>query len=333
VTPHDSRFQIPDFAVPAAYFSPLTSPALNAQNSQHAHQHSHATPSGSSTGHSPIDVEMEILGEPMMQQETGRRLRSTNKRSAPRSANASSRVRQSPIVKPGRRKATVSSFIPPKEVSELLEEARGGRPPSNGLDTPYSRETSGTDSISPEPLLSEMRPPPKPGSHTASPAMMAQVNGHGGTPATPATPASLMRIHTSPNFGDSREGPPMMEDLTLPEPSLDRPALSRLDTAVLVEDQDTPRLAARKTPKLAALHTPGAPMSGRPSPMMDSVATPTSPAFPMLNRRSLDPKPARMSKKRNSSCSTLMSPALRPKISPSIKPLLPDAGSGKHVLK
>jgi hypothetical protein len=47
----------------------------------------------------------------MMQQETERRLTSTNKRNAPRLANANSRVRQSPIVKPGRRKATVSSLL------------------------------------------------------------------------------------------------------------------------------------------------------------------------------------------------------------------------------
>ncbi|KAF2820081.1 hypothetical protein CC86DRAFT_305501 [Ophiobolus disseminans] len=327
VTPHDARFQIPDLQVPNAYFSPLTSPALNAQNHQHAFQHSQPTPSGSSTGHSPIDVDMEILGEPaMVQPETGRKLRSTNKRNATRSANANSRVRQSPIVKPARRKATVSSLIPPKEVTELMEEARGGRPATNGLDFAHSRDTSETDSISPEPLLSEMRPPPKPGSLTQSPAMMAQMNGMG---ATPATPASLMRIHPSPNFGGPHDAPPMMEDLTLPEASLDRPALSRLDTAILVEDQDTPRLAARKTPKLGALSTPGAAMSGRPSPMMDPTSTPTSPAFSMLNAKKTDTKLARNPKKRNSTCSTLVSPSLRPKISPSIKPLLPDGASSK----
>ncbi|EAT91782.2 hypothetical protein SNOG_00287 [Parastagonospora nodorum SN15] len=231
---------IPDFTMPGAYFSPLTSPALNAQNQQHAHQHSHATPSGSSTGHSPVDVDMDMLSEPaMMQQETGRRLRSTNKRNAPRSANANGRVRQSPIVKPGRRKATVSSFIPPKEVTELMQEARGGRPSSSSLDVPHSRDGSETDSISPEPMLSDMPPPPKPTSLTQSPAMMAQMNGQGS--ATPATPASLMRIHPSPNFSDSLEAPPMMEDLTLPEASLERPALDRLDTVIYDGDQDTPR--------------------------------------------------------------------------------------------
>jgi hypothetical protein len=111
VTPYDARFQIPDFTVPGAYFSPLTSPALNAQSQQH-HQ-SQATTSGSPTGHSTINVDMEILGEPAMQQESGRSLRSTNKRNAPRSANANGRVRQSPIVKPRRRRAIASSLLSP----------------------------------------------------------------------------------------------------------------------------------------------------------------------------------------------------------------------------
>jgi hypothetical protein len=315
--------------MPGAYFSPLTSPALTAQSQQHAHQHAQITTSGSSTGHSPIDVDMEMLGEPaMLQQEQpgGRKLRSTNKRNAPRSANPNSRVRQSPIVKPGRRKATVSTSIAPKEVSQLVQEARGGRTP-NGLDVPQSRNGSETDSISPEPMLSEMRPPPKPGSLTQSPAMMA-LNSQG---STPATPASLMRIHPSPNFSDTMDAPLMMEDLTLPEPSLERPALDRLDTLVQ-SAEGAPRMAARKTPKMGPLSTPGAAFSGKPSPMIEPATTPTSPAFSMTNGKPRDPKVARNAKKRNSTCSTLMSPALMPKISPSIKPLLPDGGNRKSLL-
>lgn len=320
VTPHDARFQIPDFTVPGAYFSPLTSPALNAQQHQHAQHHSQATTSGSSTGHSPIDVDMDMLGESaMVNQETSRKLRSTNKKNTPRSTNPSTRVRQSPIVKPGRRKPTVSSSIPPKEVSDLMNEARGGRPSLSGLEVPRSRDGSETDSISPEPLLSEMRPPPKPGSVNHSPAIAAQMNGGS---ATPATPASLMRIHSSPNYDGSHGVPPMMEDLTLPEASLE----PRLDTDI--HEGDTPRLSARKTPKLNPLSTPGGSITGRPSPMMDGMSTPTSPAFSMANGKKADPRIARNPKKRNSTSSTLVSPALRPKISPSIKPLLPDGGSG-----
>lgn len=327
VTPHDARFQIPDFTVPGAYFSPLTSPALNAQANQHAQQLSQQT-SGSSTGHSPVDVEMDLLGEPaMVSQELGRKLRSTNKRSTPRSATGNIRVRQSPIVKPNRRKATVSSLIPPKEITDLMQEARSIRPATSGLDVPRTRDSSETDSISPEPMLSEMRPPPLPSSLTASPAMTAQFNGQG---SAPATPASLMRIHPSPNFDGSNDAPPTLEDLTLPEPSLDRPGLSRLDTAFRDLDAGTPLMPARKTPKLNPLSTPGGAMSGRPSPMLDAMSTPTSPAFSMTNGKK-DPKLARNPKKRNSVSTSLVSPALRPKISPSIKPLLPDGVNSKFL--
>ncbi|KAH6840251.1 hypothetical protein B0T12DRAFT_45300 [Alternaria alternata] len=45
----DARFQIPGFAVPGAYFSPVTSPAPNAQSHQYAHQQSQKTTSGTST--------------------------------------------------------------------------------------------------------------------------------------------------------------------------------------------------------------------------------------------------------------------------------------------
>src|SRR4051812_355086 len=99
VTPHEARLQMQDFpGVPGAYFSPLTSPALNAQQHKQTHAHpGHHTTSGSSTGTSPIDVDMETLGEAAIAQpEQGRKLRS-NKRSAPRSSNATTRVRQSPI--------------------------------------------------------------------------------------------------------------------------------------------------------------------------------------------------------------------------------------------
>ncbi|PVI00721.1 hypothetical protein DM02DRAFT_386096 [Periconia macrospinosa] len=326
VTPHEARFRSQDMTtVPGAYFSPLTSPALAAQG--HSQPHSqYPTTSGSSTGASPVNMDMDILGEPAMvpEEQQGRKLRS-NKRGAPRSA-APVRIRQSPIVKAGKRKATASSLIPPKEVSDLLEEARGSRSHAHGNDTRRSRDSSETDSISPEPL-SEMGPPPKPSSVTPSPAMLAQNHHASGQGVAPATPASLMRIHPSPTFGTSEISPPL-DDLTLPEASLaSRPSLARLDTAIQDGgDMDTPRLSARKTPKLSAQGTPGsAGISGRPSPMLNGMSTPTSPAFAMGTKKG-DSKSSRLPKKRNSISSTLVSPALRPKISPSIKPLLPEAG-------
>ncbi|XPS71193.1 hypothetical protein M3J07_003380 [Ascochyta lentis] len=321
VTPHDARFQIPDFTVPGAYFSPLTSPALNAQHHHHAHSqlHSHVSTSASSTGHSPIDVDMDMLGEPALVQPAEQRRSLRSKKNASRTSSSANRVRQSPIVKPGRRKPTVSLQLPPKEVTDLMHEAR------NGLDVPRSRDHSETDSISPEPMLSEMRPPPIPASVTHSPAMAAQ-NGQG---AAPATPASLMRIHPSPQFDVSMDPPPMMEDLALPEASLEsRPSLSRIDTAFRDGELDTPRMSARKTPKMGPLSTPGAAMSNRPSPMLDPMSGPTSPAFSMTSGKKPDAKQNRNLKKRGSVSASLVSPALRPKISPSIKPLLAAGENG-----
>ncbi|KAF1934247.1 uncharacterized protein M421DRAFT_415286 [Didymella exigua CBS 183.55] len=320
VTPHDARFQIPDFTVPGAYFSPLTSPALNAQAHQHAQSqlHSQASTSASSTAHSPIDVDMDMLGEPAMAQPAEQRRSLRAKRNTPRATHVN-RVRQSPIVKPGRRRPTGSMQLPPKEVIELMQEAR-----ISGLDVPRSRDHSETDSISPEPMLSEMRPPPLPGSVKNSPAMMAQ-NSRG---ATPATPASLMRIHPSPQFDASMSVLPMLDDLTLPEASLEpRPSLLRIDTAFREDEQDTPRMSARKTPKMGPLSTPGAAMSNRPSPMLDAMSTPTSPAFSLSSGKKLEAK-GRNLKKRGSVSSSLVSPALRPKISPSIRPMLAAGENG-----
>ncbi|KAF1958674.1 hypothetical protein CC80DRAFT_514738 [Byssothecium circinans] len=332
VTPHEARFRIQDGNAISNHFSPLTSPALNAQPYSQSHAQYRAT-SGGSTGASPIDADKEMSSEPaVIQEEQGRKLR-RNKRSAPRSA-APARIRQSPIVKPGRRKATVSSLIPPKDVSDLMEEARGNRSYAGGIDARLSRDSSETNSISPEPL-SEMGPPPKPASVTPSPAMLAQKHQALSQGVTPATPASLMRIHPSPTFGVP-EVPPLLDDLTLPEASLERPPLSHLDTAIHDDEQDTPRLSARKTPKLSAQGTPSglAAMSGKDSPMLSGVSTPTSPAFAPTSSRKADSKSGRLPKKRNSVGSNLVSPALRPKISPSIKPLLPDGGvsSDTHAL-
>ncbi|KAF2021636.1 hypothetical protein BU24DRAFT_457599 [Aaosphaeria arxii CBS 175.79] len=338
VTPHDARFQVPDFTVPGAYFSPLTSPALNAQTQQHPQNlpNQYHT-SGSSTGASPIDVDMDLGESAMAQPEPGRKLRST-KRSAPRSSSASSRVRQSPIVKPGRWKATVSSLIPPKEVSELVEEAQRSRsrPSSKGLGVPHSGDSSELSSVSPEPLT-EMGPPPLPNSVTSSPAIRAQINQKNdsinvnGNGVCPATPASLMRLQQSPSLGESSSDmPATLDDFSLPEATLERPPMSRMDTAIHDDDdQTTPRIGARKTPKLGPLSTPGSAMlSSRPSPMLSAVASPTSPAFAAGNGKRPDAKSGRNTKKRGSISTTLVSPALRPKISPSIKPLLPDGGSG-----
>ncbi|KAF2815940.1 uncharacterized protein BDZ99DRAFT_484736 [Mytilinidion resinicola] len=350
VTPHDLRYQMPEYTtVPGSYFSPLTSPALRAQSQQerHAYQHSQYGTSGSSAGTSPVDLDVDMLGEAATSQpDAGRRLRS-NKKAGNRSAAASARVRQSPIVKPStRRKATLSSVIPPKEVSDLLEEVQRTKQTQSSFNTlplPRSRDASEAESISPEPL-SDMRPPPRPGSVTHSPAISAK-GGDTFSPMHsaaqglhPATPASLMRLQQSPGFSPNlshhQEMSPLLEELRLPESatSSSRPSLSRIETQAQDEDQSTPRLPARKTPKLNPLSTPGSmSLSMAPSPLMSAISSPTSPVFAVNGARRIEAKGPRNSKKRNSTSSALVSPALRPKISPSIKPLLPDGATSDET--
>lgn len=126
-----------------------------------------------------------------------------------------------------------------------------------------------------------------------------------------------------------------------------RPTLPTLNTQVTSgsdggADSATPRLTAtsRKTPKLGPLSTPAS-SSARSS--SSAVASPVIMGSPMtmagttpgaLLRKSgaeiASKSAGRNSKKRNSmggTSSVLVSPALRPKISPSIKPLLPEGST------
>ncbi|KAK5201603.1 hypothetical protein LTR16_002098 [Cryomyces antarcticus] len=346
VTPHDAHFQLPmEFTVPGAYFSPLTSPALEAQkfvNRRPYHTDPHTAESSVATSPATLDVDMldETLNSP---QDSTRRTK--RKMPTSRPTGASTCIRQSPIVKPQRRKGTLSSVIPPKEVSDLLMEVQrskisGSHSPGFGM--PHSQDTSEAESVSPEPLSDAvMGPPPRPGSSAQSPSIRPQYSGSSGSSMGPATPASLMQLRPSqkrthmrqPSVGEAGNSQDdnadsMLDDLTLPEAATTapaRPPLQRLDTAMAVStsEQSTTRLSVqpRKTPKLGPLSTPNT--SGMAaSPAQSATNSPTATKRP-------EPKGGRgnASKKRNSTSSALVSPALRPKISPSVKPLLPDGAA------
>lgn len=336
VTPHENRYQIHDFnaVAPGTDFSLLTSPALEAQLEAQNHQQPQGQPGqyhppGASIGTSPLYRDVDMLGDAAIAQpELAKRVRSTKRSTTTRNSNVAARVRQSPIVKPARRKAAVAISIPSKEVSQSVEEAQKSgpvRPPPSGLEVPRSSDSSEFDSVSPE-NLSDMGPPPKPGSVIHSPATFAQGTQQNDHSDCPATPASLMHLQRSPNFAVG-EDDTLLEDLLLPGPS--EPLTSPLDTAIDNASESTvTQMHARKTPKLTPISTPSglAAQTGRPSPMLNAVASPTSPAFALGSGRRADPKTSRGVKKRNSVSTTLASPALRPKISPSIKPLLSERG-------
>ncbi|KAF2087694.1 hypothetical protein K490DRAFT_73618 [Saccharata proteae CBS 121410] len=369
VTPHEGHFHLPEYTVPGAYFSPLTSPALEAQNGR-ANQRgyaSHPRTADTSMTTSPIDLDIDMIGEQPTQTETAKPTRAKRSAHTPRTTAANARVRQSPIVKPSSRRkgSNLSSVIPPKEVSELLEQAQKSagphsRPTSAGLGVPHStassRDRSETESISPEPLSeSLMGPPPRPASSTVSPSINPKASqaDAGPVPPCPATPASLMRLTSpkqsrptsstsnTPSFIPNSGSQPVPDDLALPEAATQtpvssgtiRPNLARVDTAVHSHPELTPRqLPARKTPKLGPLSTPSGPLSAGAvgSPGAGSVvASPISAGGVGLSKG--EAKGAR-GKKRGSVASQLVSPALRPKISPSIKPLLPEGGPAHHGL-
>jgi hypothetical protein len=333
VTPLEAHFSIPEYTVPGAYFSPLSSPALHAQNehpSVYDQRHSGTT-------NSPIDMNGDCLSAPNSSSILPRKpsKKSTQKQQRPPSRS----VRQSPIVKPKRGKKVSSSTIPSQTLQEILEPSHPHDLQSKGTNS--SRSTTSIDdsengSISPE-HLSDMAPPPlpPPGSAGRSPAILAQkannraaLRVHG----SPATPASLMRLPQSPQVAQGAHSgqdmdidDPGMDGFLLPEAaSNSKPQLTRLET--MSDGQMTPTLisAGAKTAGFQPLPSPvfqGQPNVTRPS---------QSPQINALNGANGAPRKssvASRSSKKRASNSILASPALLPRISPSIKPLLPGGGS------
>lgn len=323
VTPLDAHFSIPEYTVPGAYFSPLSSPALHAQN-EHSSVYEHRL---SGTTNSPIDLNLDshsAHGSTVILPK--RQVKKTTQKQ-PRPSTRS--VRQSPIVKPKRGKKLSTSTIPAQVLGEILEPSHLQSGQSHGTDSSrsaVSTEESENGSISPE-HLSDMAPPPLPNisSTTRSPAILGQTatkRAQAKVMGSPATPASLMRLapsdaaYTGLDMDIDDSG---LDGFLLPEAAstMIRPQLSRLDT--MSDGQLTPTLSSTsaKTPKFQPLP---------PAEFLESPSVCQSPRIVTSNGSSSGRKSSiassRSSKKRPGS-SILASPALLPRISPSIKPLLP----------
>ena len=350
---------LPEFTTPGAYFSPLTSPMLHAQNQQHAHlqqqqQQGYLTnPSTapSSNTNSPVDpnIDVDMLGDGMaLPDSAGRQPRKSRRKIAtPKSIRDGARSNQNATQKAQKRKTTTSSSITQHSSGESMSQrAVRSQPSSATLQTPAQFDSSEAESISPEPLSeSVMGPPPRPGSSVnQSPGLTGQQrNASAPVLGAAATPKSLLTMRPNQQSINGQQSPSQnarqasmdtggIDDLSLPEAATKqhshRPSLSQINTQIALDpnDDDTPRLSARKTPKLGPLSTPA---SGRPGSAMDSpqVGSPMTVSTPsgILNKK--DSKGGRGSKKRGSmsaNSSKLVSPALVPRISPSIKPLLPE---------
>ncbi|KAL8948039.1 MAG: hypothetical protein Q9222_005742 [Ikaeria aurantiellina] len=350
VTPHDAQFRYSDYANTGDAFSPLTSPALEAQNAT-AQRSVYGAVRGSDTSDTTSPIDMNI--DPSLQSvlSSGRKTRRRASSNAQR--NSARSVRQSPSMKPqSKKKQPSNTSIPPNRVAGIIEDAENAKQPNSivqraggKLPVTLTQDSSEAESISPEPLSEVLMPPPatpKSTSSSKSPQIVAANHGSHSAPMPPidkpATPASLMRLRKGagrPAGSALKEQTSLlesqleqtMEAIGLPESgksSAKRPALTPLRTSDANDDEATPTIAARKTPKIGPTSAPvTATSSVFPSPSLNGV---TSPTGPLPNKRIDARVGGRGGKRRTNSSSVHVSPALRPRISPSIKPLLPDGG-------
>ena len=360
VTPLDTQFKYPEYAAPMEAFSPLTSPALRAQSQNHAAQRSvYAAVRGSDTSDttSPIDPTIDHFA-PQSASTPAPLRKSKRKTSSNSTKNPARAVRKSPAMKPQRKKQPSSTVIPAKEVSGIIAEARKSNKSQSGearRSMPYSQDSSGPDSVSPEPLSEILMPPPAtPRSNSAgkSPYLDAKQGQAPDPPVQdvdgePATPASLMKIRKQNKNVDGSNRQPsslkaqtaaveadmqqIMEDIVLPAPAntTKKPNLRPINTTSANTEHSTPMIATKKTPKYGPASAPvTAATSALPSPQPGSA---TSPGGAEASKRGEVKLKGRDPRKRNSQSSVQVSPALRPKISPSIKPLLPEGGQYHSV--
>ncbi|KAH8193780.1 hypothetical protein TruAng_012057 [Truncatella angustata] len=333
VTPLDAHFPVDNqFTIPGAYFSPLTSPALHAQNDAHfGINHGAST----NTTNSPQEMDLESGGPPATSVDLSKKVRKVNVSKARRGT-----VRQSPIVKPQRKKTASTPVMNAQILSELAETA-AGRPEQRATKTTPASATSTDESenasVSPE-ALSDMPPPPLPHPRSArqSPHIQAQntavnpltasINGM----ASPATPATLFRISPKGKSADSANPGQMasehIETFELPESA----SFPKSQLPQLITQANSSSPPEVETVRPSAFQPLPSPVFAKPSPRLapsidspqiipKAVGTPNPRKTPLLAPRG--------SKKRASISSMSVSPALRPKISPNIKPLLPGTPS------
>lgn len=348
VTPLDAPFSIDShFTVPGAYFSPLTSPALHAQNDPMAAFDSRL---GSASMSSPRDInssmDQESRKTPVLGLTPAETVKKTRKGAAKRGKAG---VRQSPITKPQRRKTTTTPVLNAQMLSELVENAEQQQDQSQQLPVPAISTSSSSagrltdsennSSVSPENLndvCMEMPPPPLPKPRSARPSPRVGPEHHvpgvqlPGMPS-PATPASLMKLSSPSNRASAARvssqeaiASEHIESFELPE-SANFPKGPRVSI-----DAATPGLISPDPNSVNSSSVPPLPppIFSKPSGTASATQSPLlAPGSGSINGRRTPQLPPRGSKKRGSVSSVHVSPALRPRISPSIKPLLPGGGS------
>lgn len=213
--------------------------------------------------------------------------RQQKKRSPGRPTKPGARsIKQSPAMKAQKKKQS-STSIPAKDLQDVIANSRPGTSSgSNSLGLPATIISS----ESPEPLLDMMPPPTIPSAHRSPYITPGSQSAPIKSQHNPATPTSLLKMKDTSN----------MQDLSLGAAAID-------SQDVAMTDATTPTISALQT----NVYTP-----------FSAMSPPSTAATPRMKSKAADLKSTSKSNKRN--ISTHASPALRPKISPSIKPLLPD---------
>jgi hypothetical protein len=336
MTPLESQFRLPEYTIPGEYFTPLTSPALEAQNHSSNNYQFHAR-QVSDVGFVPTNAEVNPLPgtsappSPSIIRKTRRRTSVASSRLAGRT----SKTRQSPHI---RAQTTQSQRARGKQHAPSSEDLYNrmsqelNKPPNHDVRQlqESSNEGSGQDSVSPEPLPDSLMPPPAVPPPRKSPAILPHQTSQPLLGAA-ATPATLMRIQRSQHaqepsdqlMGQAQLEVPdeLMEDISLPEaaqPALQpRPKMNRIDTSM--RNTASPIISANGTPLMEPRSTPAADRTPiAPSPRTIAMPSPSGP----VPKRSDPSRQSISSRKRPSVSSTHASPLLRPKISPSIQPLM-----------
>lgn len=322
MTPLDNQFRLPEYTIPGEYFTPLTSPALEAQNPD-SNGYQFQARQVSDVGFVPTSAEVNPLATTAPGSPSTLRKPNTRRRVSTASNRLSTarKVKQSPNILAQRKRSTLATNSE-EFYNSLTQELNTNSAKLQNQDVrslqASSNEASGQDSVSPEPLSEPLMPPPALPPPRMSPAITPQSSSPGGA----ATPALLMRIqrnqHSQDPMGQFRGQAQLaepdfpdeiMEDISLPEaaaPQQQRPKPSRIHTAIR-----TPTIPTNGTPLLA----PSPNHSLAPSPRTAAMPSPSGP----VPRKSDKPGSNR---KRGSLSSTHASPQLRPKISPSIQPLM-----------
>lgn len=287
-TPVENAWNMPEYVMADEFFSPLTSPAIEAQQQQY-------TPTNATSPPVEFTRDASLSDRLGAVRKSRRKLTPTSRTSAPRS------VRQSPATKPLTRRRQPNEAVP-----ENGDYASASQLPSSNAGIGIGSD----DSVSPE-AFSEMlmRPPPVPSSRLSA----ATVSSNSQDENAPVTPATLMKMPAKQTVSEQSPAlPAPMEDIALPAAMTSGPQiLPQLDTKVGNDSPDSTPVVSAKTPKLSVDSTPR-------STAIKTINASTED----LSRIA---RGGRLGKKRQSISSAAISPALRPKISPSISPLVPSS--------